>query len=127
MSIMHFRSIERRRTARVTLCMNLLVYGEFPDGEKFKFWSRTTCVSGHGGVLGLDAPLQPGQIFEIMNEFNMRKASAKVVSLRRGREGQVSAAFEFLRGGERFWSMSFPAAGARPLRRFRSKADGAGH
>lgn len=117
MSILHFRSIERRRTARVAMCMNVLAYGETGEGEKFKFWTRTTSVSAHGGVLVLEAALGVGQQFQLMNEYNLRKASARVVALRRGREGQVNAAFEFVHGGERFWSMSFPPAGARPLRR----------
>ena len=51
MSILHFRSIERRRTARAAICMNVLAYGETAGGEKFKFWTRTTSVSEHGGVL----------------------------------------------------------------------------
>jgi len=31
MSLLHFRRVERRRTARATMCMNLLVYGETAD------------------------------------------------------------------------------------------------
>jgi hypothetical protein len=123
MSILHFRSIERRRTARAAMTMNVLAYGETGEGEKFKFWTRTTSVSEHGGVLVLEAALQAGQVIELMNEYNMRKASARILSLRRGREGQANAAFEFVKGGERFWSMAFPASGARPLRMFRSKMD----
>jgi hypothetical protein len=114
----HFRSIERRRTARAAMCMNVLAYGETPEGEKFKFWTRTVSVAGHGGVLELETPLKQGQVFELMNEYNMKRAFAKIVSLRSGKKGQTNAAFEFLQGGERFWSMSFPAANAKPLRRF---------
>ena len=120
----HFRSIERRRTARAAMCMNVLAYGETPDGEKFKFWTRTTSVSGHGGVLELDVELTKGQLFELMNEYNMKKASAKVVSLRRTSKGPINAAFEFVKGGESFWSMAFPAAGAKPLRRFLARPGG---
>ena len=114
----HFRSIERRRTARVVLCMNVLIHGQTEEGEKFKFWTRTTSVSGHGGALELDEPLKEGQVFELMNECTLRKASAKVVSIRRGKKGPISAAFEFIKGGDNFWSMAFPPAGAKPLRRF---------
>jgi hypothetical protein len=115
----HFRSIERRRTARAAMCMNVLAYGETSDGEKFKFWTRTTSVAGHGGVLELETPLRVGQVFELMNEYNMKRALAKIVFLRSAKKGQLMhAAFEFLQGGERFWSMSFPAANAKPLRRF---------
>ena len=123
MSILHFRSIERRRTARAVMCMNVLAYGETAAGEKFKFWTRTTSVSEHGGMLELDKALEEGQVFELMNEYNMKKALAKIVSMRHKRDGRVNAAFEFLKGGQRFWSMVFPAAGARALRRFRAKQD----
>ena len=99
------------------MCMNVLVYGETGEGEKFKFWTRTLSVSAHGGVMVLDATLEVGNKFQLMNEYNMKKAWARIVSLRRGREGQVNAAFEFVQGGENFWSMVFPAAGARPLRK----------
>lgn len=117
----HFRSIERRRTARAVMTMNVLAYGQTGDGQKFKFWTHTTSVSAHGGVLSLDKALERGQEFELMNEYTTKKALARVVSVRRGSEGQVNAAFEFLRGGESFWSMAFPPAGAKPLRKFRAQ------
>jgi hypothetical protein len=117
MSILHFRSIERRRTARATMCMNVLAYGETKAGEKFKFWTRTTSVSQHGGVMVIESPIAKGQVLQLMNEYNLKKALARVVSLRIGREGEVIAAFEFVQGGERFWSMTFPASGARGIRK----------
>ena len=105
------------------MCMNILAYGQTEEGEKFKFWTRTTSVAAHGGVMVLDAALKAGQEFELMNEYSLRKASARILSLRRDREGHVCAAFEFVKGGESFWSMAFPASGARPLRVFRPKVD----
>lgn len=117
MSLLHFRRIERRRTARATMCMNLLVYGETSLGEKFKYWTRSISVSAFGGVL-LDAQLAVGQKFHIVNEYNGKKATARIVAVRSTREGQVHASFEFIEGAEKFWSMSFPAAGAKPMRRF---------
>jgi hypothetical protein len=126
MSLMHFRSVERRRTARAAMSMNVLAYGETGAGEKFRYWTRTTSVSEHGGVLLLEAALPSGQVFELMNEYNMKKASVRVVSLRLGKEGEVRAAIEFVKGGERFWSMAFPAAGTRALRKFRAKAEAGG-
>ena len=124
----HFRSIERRRTARAAMRMNVLVYGQTEDGERLKFWTRTTSVSAHGGLMVLECALKVGQELELMNEYNLRKASVRILSLRCDREGQLSAAFEFVKGGESFWSMAFPASGARPLRTFRPKVDpGAGN
>jgi hypothetical protein len=105
------------------MTMNVLAYGETASGEKFKFWTRTSSVSAHGGVMVLEAAeLQAGQIVHLMNEYNLKKASAKILSVRRGREGETNAAFEFVQGGERFWSMAFPASGARGLRKFTARS-----
>ena len=99
------------------MCMNVLVYGETGPGEKFKYWTRSVSVSAHGGVVLLEATLSVGQAFQVMNEYNRKKAKARVVSVRTLRDGRVQAAFEFSEGGEKFWSMAFPVPGARPLRR----------
>jgi hypothetical protein len=117
MALIHFRSKERRRTARVTLSMSVLVHGEGGAGEKFKFQTHTLTVSGHGGMMVLEQMLAVGQAFEVMNEYSRKKARAKIVSVRTNREGKVHGAFEFLEGGEGFWSMAFPVAGAKPLRK----------
>jgi len=126
MSILHFRSVERRRTTRSTLTMNVLAYGESPAGEKFKFWTKTTSVAAHGGVIQLQQKLSVGQVFQVMNEHNMKKAVARMVAVRQPREGTILGAFEFVERGENFWSMAFPAPGAKPLRRFVSKPEAAG-
>ena len=118
MSLLHFRRVERRRTARATMCMNLLVYGETAGGEKFKYWTKSLSVSGFGGVVLLEAALPVGQALHIMNEYTTKKASARIVAVRSTREGQVHASFEFIEGGEKFWSMNFPPSNAKPLRKF---------
>lgn len=104
------------------MCMNVLAYGENEAREKFKFWTRTVSVSAYGGVIVVERLLAVGQVFQLMNEYNSKKAKARVVSVRTLREGEVHAAFEFVEGGEKFWSMVFPAAGARPLRRVVARA-----
>jgi hypothetical protein len=120
MGLLHFRRIERRRTARATMCMNLLVYGQNHEGKKFRYWTRTVSVSEHGGVL-LEAALSTGQLFQVINEYNGKKATATIVGLRNGRDGRVLASFQFAEGGEGFWSMAFPLSGAKPLRRFAAR------
>jgi c-di-GMP-binding flagellar brake protein YcgR len=122
MSLLHFRRIERRRTARATMCMNLLVHGENAAGAKFRFWTKSISVSAYGGVVVLDAALCVGQEFHVINEHNNKKAKAKIVAVRSTREGQIHASFEFTEGAEKFWSMTFPPAGAKALRRCAPKA-----
>ena len=117
MAILHFRSIERRRTARAAVSVNVLVHGETGTGETFKFWSRTVSVSGFGGAVIAEAPLEVGQIFHLVNEYNSKKAKCQVVSVRRDRSGVIHAAFQFIEGRDNFWSMTFPAAGAKALKK----------
>jgi hypothetical protein len=122
MALIHFRSKERRRTARVTLSMSVQVQGKGGCGEKFTFHTRTLTVSGHGGMMVLEELLAVGQVFELTNECSGRTATAKIVSARTSRDGKVHGAFEFVEGGEKFWSMAFPVAGAKPLRRLLPRA-----
>ena len=126
MSTLHFRSVERRRTTRSSLTMNVLAYGEDEAGEKFKFWTKTRSVAEHGGVIELEQRLAAGQVFQVMNECNLKKAVARVVEVRCSQDGAIRGAFEFVEQGENFWSMAFPAPGAKPLRRFVSKPDAGG-
>ena len=122
MALLHYRRIERRRTGRATLCINLLVYGEDASGQKFRYWTRSIGVSGYGGVLLLEAELPVGQSLHVVNEYNGKKASAKIVAVRSAKDGQIQASFEFVEGAEKFWSMTFPPSGAKPLRRFVPRA-----
>src|SRR5208282_5767063 len=108
MALIHFRSKERRRTARVTLSMSVLVHGETGAGEKFKFQTQTVTVSGHGGMMVMEEVLAVGQAFAVTNEYSGKKAVARIVSVRTLRDGKIHGAFEFVEGGERFWSMAFP-------------------
>jgi hypothetical protein len=106
--------------------MNVLAYGKDATGESFKFWTKTTSVAAHGGVLQLEKKLEVGQLIQVMNEYNMKKAVARLVAVRQGKDGSYLGAFEFTEHGENFWNMVFPAAGARPMRRFVSKPDAGG-
>jgi hypothetical protein len=126
MSIMHFRSSERRRTTRSSMTMNVLAYGETDNREKFNFWTKTTSVAAHGGVIQMEQRLQVGQVFQLMNEYNMKKAVARMVAVRQAHDGVILGAFEFVERGENFWSMAFPPPGAKPIRRFVSKPGAGG-
>jgi len=117
MAIMHCRSIERRRTARAVVSIQMEVTGVSESNAAFKFSTRTISVSQHGGVILLEAPLPVGQRFELVNEFNSRKAVCRIVTVRLGKDGKLHGAFELHCPEGNFWSMSFPAAGARPMKR----------
>jgi hypothetical protein len=117
MAIMHCRSIERRRTARAVVSIQMEVTGVSESNEPFKFSTRTVSVSQHGGVILLEAPLPVGHKFGLMNEFNNKKATCRLVSVRVNKDGKIHGAFELHCPEGNFWSMAFPAAGARPMKR----------
>jgi c-di-GMP-binding flagellar brake protein YcgR len=96
MSTLHFRRVERRRTARVSVFVDLTVQGYTENNEKFKVQTRSLCVSGHGGLTILDAGVVVGQTLLLINENSRQKAECKIVSLRPGGDGKSIVAFEFL-------------------------------
>ena len=117
MGTQHFRSIERRRTARVTLCVDLIVHGEKENSGKFKAEGRTLSVSRHGGMLALEPEVRIGQKLMLINANSGQKAECKVVSAKPVRDGKRNVAFEFVSAEINFWKMHFPVAGTKPIRR----------
>jgi hypothetical protein len=97
--------------------MRMEVTGVSESDAPFKFSTRTISVSQHGGVILLEAPLPVGHRFEMLNEFNNRKATCRIVSVRIHKDGKLHGAFELHCPEGNFWSMSFPKAGARPMKR----------
>ena len=101
MAILHCRSIERRRTARAVVTIEMVVTGLDDEKHKFQFLTKTVSVSANGGVILLEAPLPVGQKFHMVNEFNRKKAACRIVSVRSGKEGKMLGAFELsVRGDE---------------------------
>lgn len=117
MGTQHFRSIERRRTARVALCVDLIVHGETESGEKLKAEARTLSLSRHGGMMALEPEVRIGQKLSLINVNSGQKAECKVVSAKPVRDGKRNVAFEFMSGEINFWKMYFPVAGTKPIRR----------
>ena len=116
MGTLHYRRIERRRTARVALNVDLIVHGDTECKEKFKAEARTLSVSGHGGLIVLDPEVTIGQKLTLTNMNSGQKAECKVVLVKIGHDGKRNVAFEFTSSGTNFWKMCFPVPGAKPLR-----------
>ena len=117
MGTQHFRSIERRRTARVALCVDLIVHGETESSGKLKAEARTLSVSRHGGMMALEPEVRIGQKLMLINVNSGQKAECKVVSAKPVRDGKRNVAFEFMSAEINFWKMYFPVAGTKPIRR----------
>jgi hypothetical protein len=117
MSTLHFRRVERRRTPRIALFVDLIVQGETHDKEKFRTRTRSHSVSRHGGSMILEFPVLMGQTLLLTNDFSGEKAECRVVAIRVGRDGKTTVAFEFTAADVNFWRMCFPDSGVKPLRR----------
>ena len=117
MSLLHFRFKERRRTVRVAITVALTVRWEAPSGEVFSVKTQSQSVSQGGGLCVLEEPVVVGQALQMINENSGEATGAKVVTVRKARDGKTYMGFEFVESNANFWRMHFPAPGARPLRR----------
>jgi hypothetical protein len=117
MSLLHFRFKERRRTVRVAVTISLTVRWEAPSGEVFSVKTHSQSVSQGGGLCVLEEPVIVGQALQMINENSGEATEAKVVTVRKARDGKTYIGFEFVESNSSFWRMHFPAPGARPLRR----------
>jgi hypothetical protein len=117
MATIHFRRVDRRRTPRVALFVDLIVQGVTHESESFRSRTRSHSVSGHGGSMMLERIVTVGQTLLLTNDFSGEKAECRVVAVRTGRDGRLSVAFEFTSPQINFWKMTFPSAGVKPLRK----------
>jgi len=117
MSLLHFRFKERRRTVRVAITVALTVRWQAPSGDVFSVKTKSQSVSQGGGLCVLEEPVVAGQSLQMINENSGEATEAKVVTVRKARDGKTYVGFEFVQPNSNFWRMHFPAPGARPLRR----------
>ena len=117
MSLLHFRFKERRRTVRVAITVALTVRWQAPSGDVFSVKTKSQSVSHSGGLCVLEEPVVVGQSLQMINENSGEAVEAKVVTVRKARDGKTYVGFEFVQPNSNFWRMHFPAPGARPLRR----------
>jgi hypothetical protein len=117
MGVLHFRYRERRRTLRVALALPVLVHGKTDNGEKFCYKAMTRSVNRQGALVSMDEPVVMGQSILLVNENTNRPAESHVVFVKPERDGKYLVGLEFVNPDTNFWQMTFPAPGARPLRR----------
>jgi hypothetical protein len=117
MSLLPFRYNERRRTLRVALSLPVVVHGQNDQGEKFCVRAMTRAVNQQGALLIMDEVVVPGQSLVVVNENTSRSTETRVAHVRRERDGKLFVGLEFVNPDTNFWKMTFPAPGARPLRR----------
>lgn len=116
MGIAHFRRIDRRRMVRVALAVPLTVHRETETQENFPFRTKTLSVNGFGALLPLDS-VALGDRLRLINEISGQSIEGRVSSMRRERDEKTYVGVEFASPNAKFWNMTFPRPGERPLRR----------
>jgi c-di-GMP-binding flagellar brake protein YcgR len=114
----HYRRVERRRSARVTLSVPLRVDGQDLSGEGFVVETHTHTVSQHGCLLRLDREVLLGQSLVLMNQHTRQSIQARVVSTRRHKDGHRYIGVEFISRRTDFWRITFSKPGAKSLKRY---------
>jgi c-di-GMP-binding flagellar brake protein YcgR len=117
MGLAHFRRIDRRRMVRVTLCVPLTVHQETETQQKFLFRARTLSVNGYGALLQFDGLVSLGDRLRLRHEISGQSIAGRVSSVRCERDEKTYAGVEFESPSAKFWNMTFPRPGERPLRR----------
>ncbi len=117
MGVLHFRYRERRRTLRVSLALPVLVHGQNENGDKFCYKAMTRSVNRQGALVVMDEAVVMGQALLLVNENTNRPTESHVVFVKKERDGKHLVGLEFANPDTNFWQMTFPAPGARPLRR----------
>jgi hypothetical protein len=102
---------------RVAITVALTVRWQAPSGDVFSVKTKSQSVSQGGGLCVLEEPVVAGQSLQMINENSGEAVEAKVVTVRKARDGKTYVGFEFVQPNSNFWRMHFPAPGARPLRR----------
>src|ERR1700740_2332852 len=117
MQIAHYRRIERRRSARVTLAVPLRVDGHSLSGDDFVVRTHSHTVSEFGCLLSLEEEVVPDQTLVLMNEHTRQSVQCKVVTTRKHRDGKRYLGVEFIAPKCNFGPRAFSKPGARSLKR----------
>jgi hypothetical protein len=106
----HAKASSRRRTRRVSLSVQIEVFGSNAQGDHFSIRSNATNLNQHGAKLQLTRDLPLDSILVLKNSHGTR-TSVRVVALRAVSENQFEYGVEFVEAekAKDFWGINFPA------------------
>jgi hypothetical protein len=99
------------------MALPVIVHGQNDMGEKFCVRAMTSSINQQGALITMEEMVVPGQPLLIVNENTSRSVETRVANVRRERDGKLHVGLEFVNSDTNFWKMTFPAPGARPMRR----------
>lgn len=99
---------ERRRSGRFPVLVPIEVRWQGPDGVSVREEAQTRQVNPQGGLLHMKTYPDIGSRVELVNFLSAERAQARVLEMRRSKEGAVlGIAVELVVPSDTFWGVNF--------------------
>lgn len=100
----------RRRSKRLRLTVPVDIIGFQGQNELFRESAQVQCVSAHGGLVVMAAPVTVGQVLRLINRNTKEQQECRVVNLETAENSKWAAGIEFVQPytAANFWQISFP-------------------
>jgi len=95
--------VERRRSRRKLLKVDLLIRGESVEKEAFQEQAFTISVSPYGALVAMSTKVALGQTLVLKNLKNQDEIEGRVTRLGRSKAGQAQVSVEFVPPAPNFW------------------------
>ena len=105
----------RRRSQRVTLRVPIIVSVSQTNHRATVERTHTLAVNRYGGLIALQASVDPGQILLLTNTATRVIKECRVVYLGPSHHDKRQVGVEFADPVTDFWNISFPARDAKPF------------
>jgi hypothetical protein len=93
----------QRRSRRLPLSIPVRIYGRTANNRPFRYFTETSAVSVHGGLLGLAAKVKRGQTVLLVNAITEEARECRVVYVESKLWGKREIGVEFTNHGGDFW------------------------
>jgi hypothetical protein len=105
----------RRRSQRVTLCVPIVVSESQTNHRITMERTHTLAVNRYGGLIALQASVDPGQSLLLTNTASRAIKECRVVYLGPKHHDKRQVGVEFADPVTDFWNISFPARDSKPF------------
>jgi hypothetical protein len=96
-----------RRSRRLQLSVQVLVYGHAADDSPFHDITQTLLISAHGGLVPLGAPVRAGQPILLVNCKTQAEEKCRVVYVESESGDRRNVAIAFARRANSFWGLTY--------------------
>lgn len=103
----------QRRSKRLRLVIPVEVLAFEGETQLFRESTQVQCVSAHGGLVLLSAPVSVGQSLRITNRRTQEHQDCRIVNVEATDDNKFAAGVEFIRPAGNFWQISFPPLNPR--------------